>query len=806
MLTKPEGWDDLWGKDGTQCSYRILIGTEIYTGDDDIEDESLILDYSVFTATKPIGNTPCFTMECCLRQHDVEIPKGAWLELQVQLRNGDIATDWVSYGEYKINKRTEHIDGWVTLSCRNRMQMANQLYIKTETPEENIFPLSWENSVIEGDATVVEDESHMYTPDMIPGTALRVTSVGGYEFCVIPCSSEGVTNAPNPYWDAISGEFSSTGAVWYEEADLSVIWNLGYTNAKLIARKTDLSVIDPSTEGKNIQVYVAESWPKSMLKVMEETAEIVGVTLDPSTWIREGEDWMIAPPLGKTIRSIWSSVAAAHGGNFVITPQRTLLMVYPKCSAFEGTETNLFDLSLVTGLNDGKHNHLMSMLNGEITTSASVYMHGYITYYGLRFSSGNYKISLEVCCDSGWDSSDSLHVGFSKDPVTALSMRSANILSWYPGAETGSWYPLEWDNVELLEWASFFALPVNDGKAFKLRNIKITLKESYTTDTVPVEVSESNFNALGSVARVDKLTLTNASLSIFSGASGENDVDVSCEYTSPSAALLAKSVLTGPLYYPVQAYDMVFDPLAEVFDTFSFEGLSTVWSRLTIRCGIVPLAEGTSESMSEELSEYGFEDTPVEDLKSRIEDTRKYVDAATESVLSKFTSQEIFNALTNNGEVQGLYFQGGQIFINASYIGTGVINATLIQAGILQSKDGSFSLNLDTGEVTISGVASDEDLEALKTEGVEKVITPKMKYEMSDNGLRIQKPGSAIRNTVDDEGMEVYRNDEVILRADISGVEAVDVTVRNFLNLGDRNRFEECEDYYGTASIGAFCT
>ena len=121
MLTKPEYWDELWGADGTRCSYQILNGSEVYTGDDDIEEESLILDKSVFTAAKPIGNTPCFTMECCLRQKEADIPKGAWLELQIRLQNSTRATDWVSLGKFKVNKRVKYPDGWVKLTCRDRM-------------------------------------------------------------------------------------------------------------------------------------------------------------------------------------------------------------------------------------------------------------------------------------------------------------------------------------------------------------------------------------------------------------------------------------------------------------------------------------------------------------------------------------------------------------------------------------------------------------------------------------------------------------------------------------------------------------
>lgn len=608
MLTKPRYWDDLWGADGTRCDYRILLpgveppkegiyfqdafdgvwkitsisGTQmtitkitdeslfdkvlyecnmgfmtigstsmttsieepswflLYTGDNDIEDESLILDKPVFTAAKPIGNTPCFTMECCLRQKDMDIPKGAWLELQTRLKNASLATDWVSLGKFKVNKRVKYIDGWVKLSCRDRMQMANQLFIKDEAVDTTV-------------------------------------------------------------------------------------------------------------------------WPKPMTEVVADSLNIMGLTLDPDTVIQEGEDWMISLPLGLSIRAIWSSVAAAHGGNFIITPQDTLKLVYPR-----------------TG-------------------------------------------------------------------------------------ETG----------------------------------------------IETEVSEDGLELLGEPARVDRLSLTTNALSIVAGESGDNNIDIECLYTSPSAVLYAKSQLEGDLYTPMKVTSLVFDPLAEVYDTFDVNGILTTWSQLTVKCGIVPLADGVAEAMSEPASEYGFEDTPLNEIKSQIRAVADTINAEGEdddedNSFDQVTQEELFNKLTNNGTVQGLFFQGGQIYINAAYLASGTIRADLIKSGILQSADGSFNLNLDTGEFTISNMATKSDIQALKQEGVEKIVTPVMKYSMSDDGLHIQKPGEEIGNRMDHEGMEVSRGSEAMLKANKDGVLATDVTVRNFLNMGEYSRFEDYNDGSDSMRTGCF--
>ena len=52
----------------------------------------------------------------------------------------------------------------------------------------------------------------------------------------------------------------------------------------------------------------------------------------------------------------------------------------------------------------------------------------------------------------------------------------------------------------------------------------------------------------------------------------------------------------------------------------------------------------------------------------------KYTDdTAVTTLNTAFNQTEIFNRLTNNGAIQGIYMQDGQLYINASYIQTGTI-------------------------------------------------------------------------------------------------------------------------------------
>lgn len=91
---------------------------------------------------------------------------------------------------------------------------------------------------------------------------------------------------------------------------------------------------------------------------------------------------------------------------------------------------------------------------------------------------------------------------------------------------------------------------------------------------------------------------------------------------------------------------------------------------------------------------------------------RKYNFAETREAAKNMTPEGVFNLLTNNGKQQGIYKDAqGDIYINASYIKTGALIASLITTGVLQSKDGStFYLDLDNGilkgsfsEFSISG-------------------------------------------------------------------------------------------------------
>lgn len=79
------------------------------------------------------------------------------------------------------------------------------------------------------------------------------------------------------------------------------------------------------------------------------------------------------------------------------------------------------------------------------------------------------------------------------------------------------------------------------------------------------------------------------------------------------------------------------------------------------------------------------------------------IDAASEKVqkLDESLSQkEVFNRLTNDGTAKGVYLQDQDLFINASYIKTGELEASLIKSGKIASEDNSLVFDLDSGLLT----------------------------------------------------------------------------------------------------------
>lgn len=70
-----------------------------------------------------------------------------------------------------------------------------------------------------------------------------------------------------------------------------------------------------------------DEWPQPMTAVVQEICTIIGVPLDSRSVVNTGTGYMIGYPNNYTMREVLGYVAAAHGGNFVISPAKTLRLI-----------------------------------------------------------------------------------------------------------------------------------------------------------------------------------------------------------------------------------------------------------------------------------------------------------------------------------------------------------------------------------------------------------------------------------------------------------------------------------------------
>lgn len=115
----------------------------------------------------------------------------------------------------------------------------------------------------------------------------------------------------------------------------------------------------------------------------------------------------------------------------------------------------------------------------------------------------------------------------------------------------------------------------------------------------------------------------------------------------------------------------------------------------------IKAAEEADAKRLEEAKKYAAEKASSAGTDAK-DQAKKYVDALDEALGQK----SIFDRLTNNGQVQGIYLKDGKVYINGTYIDTGVLDADLLKAGIITDKAGKNFWDLTTGEFSLSADAS----------------------------------------------------------------------------------------------------
>ena len=108
------------------------------------------------------------------------------------------------------------------------------------------------------------------------------------------------------------------------------------------------------------------------------------------------------------------------------------------------------------------------------------------------------------------------------------------------------------------------------------------------------------------------------------------------------------------------------------------------------------------------------------------------------------------------------------------------------------------SLKQTLTQVTQNAESLSVQVQNIRDNGTAKLKTGKG-YTFDDEGLKISNEGGQISNLLDHTGMYVKRGSQTLLKTNKDGVEAIDITVNNYLQVGQFARFE---DYTNGADSG----
>lgn len=125
--------------------------------------------------------------------------------------------------------------------------------------------------------------------------------------------------------------------------------------------------------------------------------------------------------------------------------------------------------------------------------------------------------------------------------------------------------------------------------------------------------------------------------------------------------------------------------------------------------------------------------------------------------------------------------------------------------GRVQSQVGATIDGLTANITSITQTANDLSVRIDTLENTEiDHVTTSTGYTFNQDGLTISKSGEEITNLLDNTGMYVQRSDEDILTANADGVNAINLTARQYFNIGKYSRFEDYSNGTDTKRTACF--
>lgn len=112
-----------------------------------------------------------------------------------------------------------------------------------------------------------------------------------------------------------------------------------------------------------------------------------------------------------------------------------------------------------------------------------------------------------------------------------------------------------------------------------------------------------------------------------------------------------------------------------------------------------------------------------------------------------------------------------------------------IAAEVSRQKSSEENILKQLTDIQQTAEAVSIQVQSLHDQGADKIKTA-MGYTFDDTGLRISRTDAPVSNLLDHTGMYVECDGQTVLQANDDGVEAVNITVRSYLTVGNHSRFE----------------
>lgn len=129
---------------------------------------------------------------------------------------------------------------------------------------------------------------------------------------------------------------------------------------------------------------------------------------------------------------------------------------------------------------------------------------------------------------------------------------------------------------------------------------------------------------------------------------------------------------------------------------------------------------------------------------------------------------------------------------------------------LLDVVDGKISTKVDAVDGRVTTLEQDANSISIRVQALEDDngevdhVTTTMGYTFDNEGLNIHRAGEEIRNKLTHTGMYVTRSGEEVLTANNEGVNAINLTARQYLIVGANSRFEDYSNGVGTKRTACF--